>query len=296
MKLAILVFTSDSMLGILRRDAVVAKECDLEDGFAVNPESRVFRRALAIGAKHLAPLGRGFSLRAHVEFSPAESRQAQFLEVLPRKLLKLTIEDFELFVAELERTPLADHGAWDGIKLLRRVWMTRVRVGPMEMLRVDDAVDEYIVGERVQQIIECSGMEGAEFLPVRSPRNSTTWNGIAQLFTASVLPLALRDPSIVEVRESLTGSRWLRAVACFTYTAQGLLSARDFNRTAEPWESNGLPSWIVSRKVLDCFSAEGVKGLRFKPVLVEGTPLQQEYARVWGVVAATVAEFPCHHF
>jgi hypothetical protein len=85
----------------------------------------------------------------------------------------------------------------------------------------------------------------------------------------------------------------LRHLGCLAYARHDLADRPDFNRTAEPWAGAwGWPSWVVSARVAAMLRAPAVRGWAFRPVVVEGTALDETYLRTWAQLRAIVAAAP----
>ena len=109
------------------------------------------------------------------------------------------------------------------------------------------------------------------------------WPDVAQLYSSSVLPPSARDASIQAVSSRVASENGkLRVLGCLAYDPSALEDIPDFSRTAEPWMGWwGWPSWIVSARVEKVFKQRQLRGWAFRPVLVTGTPLYDEYCDAW---------------
>ena len=183
-----------------------------------------------------------------------------------------------------------DRGAEEPVRLVRGLSLSQVKVKPNGMAGVGEWTDEYIVGDAVRAAFEAAGLSGYSLEPVGNPKTGTPWPGIAQLYSASVMPRSQRDASIDRISsrfESEDGK--LRQLGCVAYAPEDLQGRPDFNRTAEPWRWWGLPSWIVSSRVEQVFKQSRLRGWAFRPVFVTGTGLYSQYLEAWNELRRLVS-------
>jgi len=64
----------------------------------------------------------------------------------------------------------------------------------------------------------------------------------------------------------------------------------DFARTAEPWVGHHRPAWAASGRVREWMEARRVRGWEFRPLLVEGTPMELEHRRRWDGLLASLGD------
>ena len=235
----------------------------------------------------------GFWVSAEAVFSNAEQREMNHFEVVCRKVVKATDEDFETNQSIEERVPLVDRGGETPIRLAKGFSLTRIALKPNMVGAIRGWESEYVLGSAAESVFDSAAFSGLSFVPVNNPRTNTPHEGFHQIYSDNVLDPAIVDCSIERIR-----SDWpeedglLRHLGNLSYAEEALTNKADFLRTAEPWASwNGWPSWVVSRKVVDIFRDKKLRGWAFRPVLLRESDIYSSYIEQWTYLNKLISQY-----
>lgn len=218
---------------------------------------------------------------------PSETREMWFeeVELENARLLAMHPEGYwgypqpeDGFKLESYDTSSACPVCGRGVKQVRPFLISgRPRLGRNDILAMNWTF-EFIVTERLKDLIEQAELTGAEFWPLLNRKDRSEMNSYFQLFFRHELPPMSIDTDF-EVIELSTGE----APRCshpilnlrlhqMKYSREVISSAEDFNKTWE-WLGGGWfgqTQWmVVSHRVFSLFRRNNIKKVKFQPVLIE---------------------------
>lgn len=240
----------------------------------------------------------GFWVSAEAVFSNAEQRGTNHFEVVCRKVVNASNEDFETNQSIEERVPLVDRGGETPIRLAKSFSLTRIALKPNMVGAIGGWESEYVLGSAVERVFDSEAFSGLSFVPVNNPRTNAPHEGFHQLYSDDVL-----DPAIVDCSIERIQSDWpeedgkLRHLGNLSYPEEALTNKADFLRTAEPWASwNGWPSWVVSRKVVDIFRDKKLRGWAFRPIILRESDIYSSYIEQWTYLNELISQYSRSEF
>ncbi|MEL7186682.1 MAG: hypothetical protein AAFN50_09665 [Pseudomonadota bacterium] len=225
----------------------------------------------------------GFWVSAEAVLSSAEQNETTHFEVVCRKVVSASDEDFETNRPIEERASLVDRGGEAPIRLAKGFSLTRIALKPNMVGAIGGWESEYVCGSAVASVFDPAVVSGLSFLPVNNPKTNTPHDGFHQIYSDSVLGPAIIDCSIERIQsDHPEEDGQLRHLGNLAYPAEALTDKADFLRTAEPWAGwFGWPSWVVSRKVVDMFRDNKLRGWVFRPVLLSESDTYSSYLEQW---------------
>ena len=144
---------------------------------------------------------------------------------------------------------------------------------------------EFLVTDRLKKLIEDASLTGVEFWPLLGYKKNNPVPGFSQLHVVSTLPPMSPNMEIVDVKlpeahpDRCTCGKFARNPALdpvygvsvpIRYERKSLRDAKDFNLTSEWFGLFDARPWrIVSRKVYQLFSRNGIRRVAFEPVIIE---------------------------
>jgi hypothetical protein len=233
-----------------------------------------------------------------MQFTRAEMAQVRFFQLECRgKVLQEGRGDYERNRARLESLPFIRSGPGASIRLIDRIALRGAALRPNEIAGSCEWMAEFVVSREVGRLFESEGLTGFSLRPVFDSRTKQDAEHIFQLYSERLMPRALVDAT-TPVHPDEDDPEHRRQLACLSYDFAGRPPEEaDFRRTAEPWSSNHLPVWVVSRRVRECFERRKLRGWAFRPVLEAGSELHAAYTRMWDDLFARVrASHPQHFF
>jgi hypothetical protein len=216
-------------------------------------------------------------------------------EVVCRSTVGQTAREAERQLADDQNEPLRDTGSAWSVRLPSRVYLSRAsQVKPDSISHVDQYTGEYVAGAGAVAALERSGLRVPEARPVFRLGAGAPPSGVRHLHTEVFLPPALfgRRSMFETFDDGPRGPSTPRRYGCLTYPPGALDPAIDFARTAEPWAGDHRAGWAVSGRTRAWFEAERLRGWAFRPLLVDGEPLQQEHEDRWARLLDRLAEHP----
>ncbi|MFY0564560.1 hypothetical protein ACN28E_11965 [Archangium lansingense] len=260
--------------------------------FWVDGESEAFDRIL-----ELTKTTSGLRLTPDCVFTAKEQSQARYFQVLSRKRVKASMPDNLANLAHVKALTPVKTAEGLAIKRMERIELSKVVLDANTVAVLDDWAAEYLAGANVAELLKKAGLKGLELRPVYHRKTKAPHEGVFQLYTESVMPPVERNISVLGVRAAaFSEDSPVRMLGALSYALDGAPELADFNRTAEPFSSNQLPFWVVSRKVVELFQEHEVKGWVFRPVLETGTALYKDHLARWEVLRKKLASNPRHHF
>ena len=238
----------------------------------------------------------GCWLNPSMTFTAADTAAARFLELRCRgKILDETPQDYDQNRAIVKG---AGYQPADGkllrIKLADRIAITRIGLKPTAVGCATHWMPEFIVPRAVANAFRDEGLTGFELKPVLDAKSGRPHADYFMLYSRSIMPPAERNATMIDQRA--TGASGWRMLGALTYDFNGHEQILDFNRTAEDLSNHHLPLWIVTQRVREVMERRGFKGWGYQPVLETGTPLHDEYMRLWTEALERIAVNPRNFF
>ena len=256
-------------------------------GLKVDEKSWIQTVDMAIDDERLEPFREGlrqkgidFTEVGYNSYDKNDLQSAEFLQMRAEKLWGYPQPEDDYEGASFEdstRCPRCGQGAKQNRPLLLK---GRPGFGRRDIVEMFWTY-ELLVTPKLRDIIEGTGLSGAEFWPLMKYTRSKTYHaidGVYQLFVTTDLP-PMSTHTRFEMVEFPSGAekcpcgklgRNLKGEQ-IVYSRKALRRARDFNRTHE-WLGGGYGTTqqkVVSHKVYNLFSKEKIRGAVFEPVLIE---------------------------
>ena len=228
-------------------------------------------------------------------FTPKELEGHAHYEVVCRSTVGQTKHEAARQLADDRNAPLRDTGSRWKVRLPPGVFLSRSsQVKPDAISHVDQYTGEYVAGAEAVAALGRSGLRGPEARPVLRLSGGDPPAGVKHLYTEVFLPPALFGRrSMLETFDDGPGAPSTPArYGCLAYPPGALDPGVDFARTAEPWAGHHRPGWAVSGRTREWFVAARLRGWAFRPLLVEGEPLEQEHEDRWAALIDRLAAHP----
>ncbi len=225
--------------------------------------------------------GQALSLLRDMQFNNAELNAASHLEVVCRTTIGQTRGDMDATRAVWASDTLQSTSSEWSVRLPSRLYLTKT-VPETTIALVDQWTGEYVLGAGAAESLRSSGLSGWSLAPVLHPRQGVLSDANQHLTTSELLPAALKDLTRMATYDD--GPRQPsqpRRYGLLSYPSASLAQTPDFVRTAEPWGPWRTPQWVVRQSVRHWFSASGLRGWAFWPVLEEGTAMHGEHLNRW---------------
>ncbi|HEY0825250.1 MAG TPA: hypothetical protein VGD76_15795 [Ramlibacter sp.] len=242
---------------------------------------------LARVLEHARAEGEQMSFLRDVQFSAGEIAAASHLEVVCRKTIGQSDAESRATLADYDADALhPTAGRWR-VRLPRRMFLGKP-VPPDTIAHVDQYTGEYVLGQKAADALRASALQGWELQPVLHWKTLRPEPGVGMhLTTRALLPEALQCASTFEAHDDGPAAPGTpRRYGALSYARDALDGSPDFARTAEPWCDWSTPQWVVRQRVRTWHEQAGLRGWAFRPVLLEGTPLQREHEERWSAVLA----------
>ena len=292
MKINLYLYFGGDAQAAMAADPAIAGEFKVgASAFWVDAESEAFDRIL-----ERTKATSGLRLTPDCIFTAKEQAQARYFQVLSRKTVKGSMADNLLNLAHVKALTPVKTGEGLAIKRMERIELSKVALDANAVAGLDDWAAEYLAGASVAELLRQGGLRGLELRPVYHPKTKAPHEGVFQLYTASVMPSVERNISVQAAKTALAGESPVRVLGALTYVLGDEPGLADINRTAEPFSSNQLAFWVVSRKVVELFQEHKVKGWVFRPVVEPGMALYADYLAKWEVLRKKLASNSRHHF
>lgn len=292
MKINLYLYFGGDAQAAMAADPAIAGEFKVgASAFWVDAESEAFDRIL-----ERTKATSGLRLTPDCIFTAKEQSQARYFQVLSRKSVKGSMADNLLNLAHVKALTPVKTGEGLAIKRMERIELSKVALDANAVAGLDDWAAEYLAGANVAELLRQGGLRGLELRPVYHPKTKAPHEGVFQLYTESVMPPVERNISVQAAKTALAGESPVRVLGALTYALGDAPGLADINRTAEPFSSNQLAFWVVSRKVVELFQQHKVKGWVFRPVVEPGMALYADYLAKWEVLRKKLASNPRHHF
>jgi hypothetical protein len=202
----------------------------------------------------------GIEVQPLVEFAGAEVDSVQHFQPRARKVLWESSRDGMLTRKIIGQTQAVGPGL---AKLLDRVYLSKIKLAANVIAGYADWTDEYVTAVAVTEHFRRRELTGLSQYAVVNAETDRPFDGYVLMQSHQVLPPALADASTSP-----------RLMGCLTYK---VAPKTDFSRTREPWAGNGLPTWVVSKTVVECVREDAIRGWSFVPVLAAEGALYSEY-------------------
>ena len=236
------------------------------------------------------PDGLLLDLNPWMVFTKKEIDGARFLNMRPGKILRETDADYEANRAHVDSLPWHGHDAPFRCRLPQALTLSDVRLNPLQVGVVGHWSAEYIVSGKIRDLIAVAGLGGVDFRPVSNRRTGKDFDDFVQLYTDRLLAPRVVDLSSPEIRSADPAERGYDMLGSFCYSPDVLDDAADFNRVGEASTGFEFGDWVVSQAVRHLVLSNGIKGLRFEPVLEDGSAAYAAYLQLWRDLFAAVPE------
>jgi hypothetical protein len=272
------VFVRPDAMRALVSDRTIASEVDLESRlyFEVGAGSELWQRVLQ-ATKDTS----GVAITPIVSFASAELNRVQWFQLRPAIILPESDADYRVNKARLERLEPVQSSASTAVRLLDQIVLSGGRLRGESIGVVGEWTEEYVTSPAVMHQLRELGITGLAERPVLALPDMTARPDVVHLFSERIVPPIRWDESTVMMEDQPPTPASVRQLGCLTYESCALERVADFNRTAEPWAGNGMPSWIVSRRVRTGTKKAGIRGWRFVPVLEAESSLYRVYRERW---------------
>lgn len=279
------------MKTVLAQDPLVSSSFDPDSYFWIDAESEMFERLLEL-TQHTS----GFRLTSEMQFDTGELGAVEYYQLVSRKTLKESSLDYSINIANLRATDFLSTGDKRRIKLLKKIALSKINLKPNMVGHLDEWAEEFIVTDLVAHVFRKCGLSGFDTLPIFNPKTRENHQNYFQLYAGNILPPAVFDVTVVEIESGFAQEKQLRHLGCLTYELESCGVVNDFNRTAEPWSSNHLPVWVVSKGVVQCFRQNKLSGWAFRPVLDKQGDLYAAYIKKWTTLRHQISLNPRNRF
>lgn len=247
---------------------------DLPVTGVVDADSPAFDELLAATAKQ-----GGFSWSCFVDVSDEELENSPYFEVSPADYLRQgEAEDSinEYFWRQ---------AAWVSTHPHTEILLPRgALVGPRELhgrsfSGLGHWCCELGCSEEVAEFLRSCKNVGADLLPTQGRAAGKTARTTLQVASRELAPHCLLDETVLIEADSrvldINGVAVWHRLGLLSYP--GYLNLPEFGRTAEPWGGWKYSTWVVGRRLFEMYRENGLKGLRFLPVLEAASPLYEEH-------------------
>ncbi len=276
MKIRLRVRFEDAIRAELSRDPLLAPV--LHDDRKVfvwfDAESRAFDRVIE-RTKDTS----GFWYTPDFAFDTKDLRNSTCFTLGCQKIVWETEKDQEYNQTRLAQATWVRTGDRSGYKLLSRLGLSRINIGPKELGNIGEWTEEWVTRVETAEVLGAE-LQGLSTTPLYDSERGQFHTAFVQLVTAGTMPLSVKDATVIVTEADEQGMRLFRLLGCLVYedTAMG---HTDFARTSEGWGAHGQPLWVVSDRVRKWVQARKVKGWRFRPVLAKGSSAHDQYLELW---------------
>lgn len=220
----------------------------------------------------------GFWYTPDLAFDAKDLRNRTCFTLGCQKLVWETEADQEYNQTSLRETAWVRTGDRTGYRLLRRLALTRIKVGPMEIGNIGEWTEEWVARKEAAELLK-SELLGLSTLPLYDAERRQFHTAFVLLATSGIMPLSVKDATVT-VTEDEQGMKLFRLLGCLVYERTAMTDT-DFARTSEGWGAHGQPLWVVSERVRAWAQEKKLKGWRFRPVLEKDSPAYEHYLGLW---------------
>jgi hypothetical protein len=215
-----------------------------------------------------------------ISFSADEFNQVRYFELVGEKFLKESSSEFNKNLKYEESKRLIPSGNNCKIRLIDKRFLRKVNLKPDTIGCVsENRVADYIISDEIKAAFIKAGLRGVDYFPVYHINGKDIHQGYSQIFTREILPPAQLDLAFKILDNN--GSVYFNKLGTFSYDYGGINPDADFFRSAEPIYCEHTSAMIVSESVYNCYNAEKLKGVIFKPVLDIDSDLYKHYIEKW---------------
>lgn len=232
---------------------------------------------------HSGDSTKGFWLSCEAILTKSELKEMTHYEVVCRKYISESKQDYEANFALVKKTPLVKKGGESPILLAKGFSLSHISMKPNMVGAIGDWTGEYVIGTGVASIFNKHEFPELSLIPITNQHANKPHENYFQIFSASILDSVVNDSSIERIKsDDPEENGKLRHLGCLTYHRKFLKEKADFLRSAEPWAGWwGWPSWVVSNKVVSKFKENKFRGWVFRPVLIYESELYSTYQSNW---------------
>lgn len=227
----------------------------------------------------------GNSMLSWINYTKKETADSLYLQVQPGKTVGESELDNKANATHLENLPWIDAGGrLAGVKLPNRITLSKLSRAwkPNNVAGLDQWTEEFVAGPDVVAAWNEKRFTGVSARPLIHRKSQQPLDGAELVYCKKFMPPLANDPTLVTVGED---PPCIRPLGSLVYERKSLeVGLADFNRSAEPVRAYGMGVLIVSQAVREHFIEMKFKGLRFNPVLIQGSDQHQEYLELWSAI------------
>jgi hypothetical protein len=232
----------------------------------------------------------------NVTFSKAEIASSRWLQPMCRSILRLTEKDQERILDMVSGCQARSLGpGLLPVRLLDRLSLGSVKIDPQNISAVDDALLDYVAGSVVVSVFSKQCLTGSEFGPVISTKTGLPFPDVKRLMPPPICGPAVIDETMWFGKLD-NGADYMQPIGPLCFEGDVLETLPDLSRTIEPLEANDFPSWIVSSRTREVVETHGIKGWKWRPVLVRDSELHRTHVEMWKPVLDALLRNPKNQF
>lgn len=232
----------------------------------------------------------GFRTKFIPLFTKSEIENSEYFLVQPNKFLHFTISASDKFDQYINSLSYFNQEDDYPIKIPEKYVSSSFKLAQNSFGFLDGMGGYFFDKATISRIFEkkCTGWGTS---PVYDLKEQLRSNYLA-LSPDFVLPPAEVD--ITRRSASYFDSRILEIAGCLSFEEQSLSGAKDINWTREH-NSFHVGNIIVTRKFIEIYEDNKLKGLEFQPVLIKGSKLYDEYIMLFSELEAKLKEYNIHN-
>lgn len=285
------VVCRDDVKRLLAQDRVVSSNYKVEAPFFINSTSEVLDRVLEVTKDST-----GLCLTSEVKFTQLELGSFDYFQIVCKKTLKESKLDYSFNLSHLNNLDLIPTGEKTKVRLMKKIALSRIDLKPNEIAGLDQWAEEYIIPQAVKLAFHKWDLTGLSAVPIMNPKTKEDYPDYHQLYTESFMPPALASPMIVVIKSPNPKEQGIRQLGCLAYDFDDFGNVADFNRTAEAYNLNDIPDWVISKGVVTCYKGSKLKGWSFRPVFNKDHVLYSEYLDIWAQLSEKISINPSNRF
>lgn len=264
------------VLQAVSEDSVLGKLADADGYITMNADSAEFETYLHTCNR----VGKGIRFWPRMVIEKSELNEVERFELISSGLVLRESDAVSHYnLRYLESLPRRETAAGASILIISKAFKKAICFPAGSIYALSDWANEYVISARVKQLFQRAGLAGFECKPMFS-LDERQIPDYFLLYIDSILPPTVRDKTVV-ISGIVPKYHHFSRLGYLCYDLDHIIEQLDFNRTAEPFSTNGAASIVVSRRVKECVEVNKLKGLRFRPVLSKHTPLYESYLSLW---------------
>lgn len=148
---------------------------------------------------------------------------------------------------------------------------------------------QYFFGDNIAELMQKSGISGWSKYPVVHPVTNKQHDSLYMLGVMQELPEIIKDVKYLGQSESGYN---LNSLLMLEKSDLDKFELKDFSVTQENLAGDGSGLYCVTKRFYDFYQNNKLKGLKFKPVLITGTALYNQYVEKWTFLEQLFAGVP----